>query len=416
MKPILYLPPAAALAAVSIWLISQQRSISAFEKETLLLREHLTAVRHAEGPAADPSLVAARNGNRKTGDLDPIDWKALAGKMAKGGNLSHTQRISLREKLSAMSGPELNAALAEIAVLGMSQMDRGELKSWMLLRLKQKAPELYMDHCMDRIHDSRGSLSWEFPNAFEQWAGKDPAAATAWFTRQIAAGKFESKSLEGKYTTRLDFEARLLPGLLAIDPAAVKRRITALPEDQRKLLFQQGYTRLQPGSEKSFTSLVREYVPEKQQPSAFTSAAKTMLHQGGYEKVGKFLDDIEVSPAERRTIATNAASYQIDLIERQGGLDMAAVVKMREWMTRQSPDEMETTTGRSLVDRGHRSPPFEKRLKIIEDLHAQSGSDELLIGFLDGNQLPKNREASLVLAAKINDETKRAKIVKSLSR
>lgn len=307
MKSVLWFPPAAALAIVGIWLGAQHRSIYAIERETQVLRGHLAAARHSE--AADPSLVAARNGSKRTGGPDAIDWKALAATMAKGGDITNSQGMSLRKKFKAMSGPELRAALDEIAALGLGANARDELESWMFVAIKQKDPQLLMEHYIDRINDSQSGLSWELPNSFQQWAAKDPAAATAWFDQAIAAGKFESRSLDGEIKMRLDFEARLLPALLATDPGAVNQRLAALPEDQRENVFRQGgYMHLQPGSEKAFADLVREHVTENKRVIAFSSATRTMmLHQGGYGEVGKFLDTIEASPEERRKIAAETA-------------------------------------------------------------------------------------------------------------
>lgn len=416
MKPVLCLPPAAALAIVGIWLGSQHRSIHALEEETRLLRGHLAAARHSE--AADPSLVTARNGGKRTGNPDAIDWKALAATMAKGGGISNSQGMSLRKKFKAMSGPELRAALDEIAALGLGANARDQLESWIFVAIRQKDPQLLMEHFIDRINHSQSYLSWELPNSFQQWVGKDPAAATAWFDQAIAAGKFESRSLDGGIKTRLDFEARLLPALLATDPGAVKQRLAALPETQRGDVFRQGgYMDLPPGSEKAFADLVREHVPEYKRVFAFSSATRTMmLHQGGYGEVGKFLDTIEASPEERRKIAAKTADDQMQDLGGRNALDVAAVIEMRQWLAKESPGELETMTGRALARVGGVALPFEERLKLIEEYHAQSGSDELLIGFLNGNQTSKNREAALALAAKISDATKRAETIKKLSR
>jgi hypothetical protein len=416
MKPVLCLPPAAALAIVGIWLGSQQRSIYALEKETQVLRGHLAAARYSG--AADPSLAAARNGSRKTGDPNVIDWKALAATMAKGGGITNSQGMSLRKSFKAMSGLELRAALDEVAALGMGATARNELESWIFEAIKHKDPQLLMEHFFDRINDSRSSASWELPNAFQQWVGKDPAAAAAWFDKAIAAGKFESRSLDGQIKTRLNFEARLLPALLATDPDALNRRLAALPEAQRGDVFRQGgYIDLPPGSEKAFADLVREHVPENKRVIAFSSATRTMmLHQDGYGEVGRFLDAIEASPEDRREIAAKTADDQMQDLSGRNALDVAAVIEMRKWLTKESPGELETMTGQALARDGGVALPFEKRLKLIEEYHAQSGSDELLVSFLYGNRTGKNREASLALAAKISDATKRAEIIKKLSR
>ena len=80
-----------------------------------------------------------------------------------------------------------------------------------------------------------------------------------------------------------------------------------------------------------------------------------------------------------------------------------AVVEMRDWINQQSPNAVNSITGEELAKfMGHQSS-FEDRLKLIEGLHAESGSDELLIGFLNNPLATQNREAALALAAKISN-------------
>ena len=68
----------------------------------------------------------------------------------------------------------------------------------------------------------------------QQWAKKDPAAAIAWFDQQIAAGKFDSKSLDGKSQSRNPVRRCFdLHILLGSDPEAAALRLGAMPEDQR---------------------------------------------------------------------------------------------------------------------------------------------------------------------------------------
>lgn len=224
MQPILYLPPAAALAIVGLWLGSQYRSITTLEKETLLLRAHIAAAGRSNFPEADPSL-AAKNGRKGAGVPDAINWERLAAAMAKGEGISESQGMKLFKSFDAMSGPELRAALAKIAALGLRKKDREELENWIIEPLAQKDPQLMLEHFIDRINDSQSSLSWQLPNTFQQWASKEPAAAAAWFDREIEAGKFESRSLKGDIGNRLEFEARLLPALLSISPDAVNLRL-----------------------------------------------------------------------------------------------------------------------------------------------------------------------------------------------
>jgi hypothetical protein len=421
MKPLHFLPPAAALVASGLWLGLQQRSISTLEKETVLLRDHIEAAKHA---ATDDhsSLAAARANGKKANDPNAIDWKSLADTMAKAerGNGMPDMRamLKLQTKLMSLSGTELTAALDEIAALELSNDARRSLENMLISLLAQKEPKLVLDRYLDRLNDSRSGIgSWQLVSAFQQWTGKDGAAAAAWLDAQIAAGKFDSKSLDGKSQSRLQFEAVVISSLLASDMNAASKRLAAMPEDQRRELFQQGmFMNVKPGSEKSFAALVRQSVPENERGQAFANATNMMVHQGGYEKVGKFLDDIEATPGERKDVVKQAARNKIQQLSQQGGIDRKGVDEMRAWVTQTSPDNVDSITGESLGNIWSRQTKWEDNAKIVGDLYAEKPSDDLLVSFLSGGQASEHREAALELAAKISHETKRAEVTARLDR
>jgi hypothetical protein len=416
MKPLHFLPPAAALVASGLWLGLQQRSISTLENETVLLRQHVEAAKHAADTTDASSLAAARTNGKKPGDPEAIDWKSLADSMAKterGGMPDMRAMMKLQTKLMSLSGAELTAALDEIAALELSNDARRSLESMLINLLAQKEPKLVLDRYLDRLNDPRSGVgSWQLAHAFQQWAGKDSAAATAWLDAQIAAGKFDSKSLDGKNQSRLQFEAAVVTSLLQSDVKAAGDRIAALPEDQRREMFQQGmFMTVKPGSEKEFAALVRQSLPENERGQAFANATTMMVQQGGYEKVGKFLDDIEATPGERKDIVQQAASNKIQQLSRGGGIDRKEVDEMRAWVTQTSPESVDSITGGTLGNLSNRQSKWEDNAKIIGELYAEKPSDELLVSFLNGGQASQHREAALELAAKISDETKRAEVM-----
>jgi hypothetical protein len=414
MQPLHFLPPAAALVASGLWLGFQQRSISTLERETVLLRQHVDAAKHA-ATADHSSLAAVRTNGKKANDPDAIDWKSLADTMSKaerGGMPDMRAMLKLQTKLMSLSGTELTAALDEIAALELSNDARRSLENMLIGLLAQKEPKLVLDRYLDRLNDPRSGMgSWQLANAFQQWAGKDSAAATAWLDAQIAAGKFDSKSLDGKSQSRLQFEAAVIGSLLASDVNAAGKRLAAMPEEQRRELFQQGmFMNVKPGSEKNFAALVRQSVPESERGQAFANATTMMVHQGGYEKVGKYLDEIEATPGERKDIVKQAASSKIQQLSHDGGIDRKEIDEMRTWVTQTSPDNVDSITGESLGNLWSRQSKWEDNAKIIGDLYAEKPSDELLVSFLNGHETSQHREAALALAAKISDETKRAEV------
>ncbi|MEK7950901.1 hypothetical protein [Luteolibacter soli] len=421
MKPLHLLPPAVAIAASGIWLGLQQQSISTLEKETVLLRKHVDAAKQAA--AGDhSSLAAARADGKKGKDPDAINWKDLADTMAKaehGGMPDMRAMMKLQSKLMSLSGDELKAALDEIAALDLSKDARNSLENMLINLLAQKDPKLVLDRYLDRMNDSRNGFSgWQMANAFQQWARKDGAAAVAWLDAQVAAGKFESKSLDGKNDSRLKFESAAIAALLNSDVDAAGKRLSALPEDQRRELFEQGmFSNLKPGTEKNLAALVRSQVPEKEQPQALANSTGMLVHQGGYERVGKFLDEIDATPAERNEVVKRAASSQLQQLAQQGKVDREAVDKMREWAAQESsPESVDKITGESLGNIWNRDSKWQDSAKIVSDLYAEKPSDDLLISFLSGHQSSQasNKEAAVALAAKISDETKRAEVIANI--
>jgi len=420
MKPLHFLPPAVALVASGLWLGLQQRSISTLEKDTVLLRQHVEAAK-AAATGDDSSLAGTRAHGKKPKDSDAIDWKNLADSMAKaerGGMPDMRAMVQLQTKLMSLSGAELTAALDEIAALDLSNDARRSLEGMLVSMLAQKEPKLMLDRYIDRLSDDRsggGLSSFHFVNAFQQWSGKDGAAAMAWLDAQIAAGKFDSKALDGKSHSRSQFEAAAVASLLNSDVDAAAKRLAALPEDQRRELFQQGmFMNVKPGSEKNFAALVRQSLPENERGQALSHATTMMIHQGGYEKVGKFLEEIEATPGERKDIVKQAATNKIQQMSHQGGIDRKKVDEMRAWVTQNSPDNVDSVTGESLGNIWSGQSKWDDNAKIISELHAEKPSDDLLISFLSGSQATQHQEAALELAAKISDETKRAEIMARL--
>ncbi len=417
MKPILLLPPIAALAVTGVWLGAQQRSITTLEKGTLLLRQHVEAARQAEDSAGDTSF-AARTGAAKDKDPDAIDWKALADSMAsaqRGGIPDMRAMMKLQTKLMALSGPELIAALDEIATLDLSRDARRHLEPMLIGLLAQKDPQLVLDRYLDKIDDRHSGIGWQLANGFREWVTKDGAAALAWFDAQVAAGKFDSKSLDGKSQGRLQFEAAAVASLIATDPEAAGKRIAALPEEQRRELFQQGgLMNPKPGSEKAYAALIREHVPENERGQALASRTPFLIQQGGYEKVGTYLDEIEATPAERTEVAKHAAINKFQNLSHEGRVDRQAVDEMRQWAAEHSPDDVDRITGEALSNLWGNGSKWEDRAKLIGELYAENPSDDLLVSFLGGHQATQHREAALELAAQIADETKRAEITARL--
>ena len=411
MKP--FVPPIAALALAASWLGARQHSITTLERETVLLRDHLAAVR--TGPDATPA--PPRHGGTRSDGKPSIDWKSAAAGLARAQGIGDARELmKLRAHLYDLSAPQLLAALDDIAALDLADSARRALEDLLLGVLAEKDPRAALERFADRLDRNEGGVAWQLGQAFQRWADDDPAGAIAWFDARIAAGDFDSKSLDGKSPSRLRFEASLVAALLATDPATAGRRLAALPADQRPDLFQQGmFMNLKPGTEKAFADLVREHLPSDQQAQAFSSVTSMMVYEGGLKKIGKFLDDIDAGPDERAALAKKAAGGHLQKISLIGRLSRQSIDELRGWIATQSPEAVDRITGESLGGRWIQRTPFADRARIIGELHAEGAGDDLLVGFLSGQESSRDPELARALAEKIRDEAKRAELLEELS-
>ena len=117
MKPLHFLPPAAALIASGIWLGLQQQSISTLEKETVLLREHVEAARHA-ATTDDSSLAAARTNGKKATHVCHCGYYGDAQKECR----CSPDRV--RQYQQRISGPLLDRIDLQVSVPRLSETEK----------------------------------------------------------------------------------------------------------------------------------------------------------------------------------------------------------------------------------------------------------------------------------------------------
>ena len=216
------------------WIGSERHSISMLEKETGVVKGHLAA--HSSGSGADATSPTAKSPDQLAQEKGPTDLQKIAAQMTEtrsGVGLWTYFRID--EKFSTLSKEELISALDEIATVDMSGERREELQVMLLHSLCEKDPEYALKRYFGVMDDQNAPVGWRLAQALASWAAKNPAAATAWFDQQIAAGKLDSKSLDGKNPARMRFEFALIVALNSTDPAAAVTRLKSLPEEGRKV-------------------------------------------------------------------------------------------------------------------------------------------------------------------------------------
>lgn len=350
---------------------------------------------------------------------EPIDWKQMATHLAEmrqgGGMVDMRTMVRLQQRVQSLDKDELVAALDEIAAMELPEESRQMLEQMLIGQLCQKDPEMALTRYLDRLSDERGAMSWQLSNAMKEWTKKDPAKATAWFDQQIAAGKFESKSLDGRSRPRLQFEGALIANLLSSDPAAAAARVAALPGNQRgEVLRHYSGNDVKDGDQLAFADLVRGQVPESEQAQTLAQIASHKAFGDGYTAVTDYLDRIKATPAERAKCVEEAAEAKIQHLSREKKITREDIDTMREWATTQSPDTIGQVTGSVLA----RSTQMNQKLEFSEatalalQYHEESGNDEVLTGFLSaGGAAHAHKEEARELAGKITDEKLREEIL-----
>ena len=427
MKPTSLIPPVVALVLVGGWIGTQRRALATLDRESALLRTHLAHARAAAGSDASPQAAKTPNG-KPAKDKEPIDWKKIAaqmGKMQRNKGVGDMRvMIHLHQRLQSMTKEELVAALDEIAKLDLPAGSRQELEEMLIGPLVEKDPELALTRFADRLQ-KRDGMSWQLSTAFSKWAEKDLGKASAWFDQQIAAGNFDSKSLDGKSQARILFEGEMIRLLVGSDLAAAEARLAKLPEEQWAAIFRgQAASRVQEKDQKAYADLMRGRMAEKQKDSAIALIA-TNVGPKGYPEVSAYLDRIAATPEERAASARTASRSQMIQDAHKRIITREDIDTMREWVTAQSPGTADATTGAALASAVSRNGKLKFADAAALALHyqASSGNDDVLVNFLDPQQastpmdgapLEQNQEESIKLAEKISDPARREEVLKKL--
>lgn len=421
MKASHIIPPAAALLVVVTWNLSRWQAVASEEKETTILREKVQSARIVAEPSstggkAGKSSLSGDKGSTPSGDWKRISEQLLAMQNSDGVS-DLREALAIHQKISEMSRDEIIAALDEISGLNLKADALALLEETLVGPLVEADPEYALKAFADRITKEDDSISWQLSSALEFWAQKDAKAASAWMDQQIAAGLFESKTLDGRSQARVEFEASLAGVLLTANPADAERRIAALPEDQRREALEQiVFTELSPTGQAAYAALVRQLVPQDERAGSFAHVISQLVPEGGYEKVGAFLDQIQATPEERAVSATEAANSRIGEIANDRVITRSDVDAMRAWLDRQAPGKADHATGQALADAAQEGGPFgfEDASKLALEYHGSTGNDEVLVAFLESYAARSNIEEALPLAENIKDEQLREQVVNRL--
>jgi hypothetical protein len=417
LKVTYFIPPLLALVLVGFWNIHQMRSISSLESGGAELRAKIATALASGNIAVDPipskvSFLGAKGA---------IDWKQMPGIIAAvqngGGKTELRAMIDLQQRLKNMTREEMIAALDEIAGLDLSDEDREELVTMVLEYLIKVDPPYALARFVDQIESGSGAVGLQLSSAFGKWMKNDPAAALAWFDRQIADGKFESRTLDGRSEMRTAFEAEALEGLLSSDLAAAARRIQAMPEDQRREVLEQlSFSDLAPADREAYAGLVRQLIPADEREGSFAHIAAQLVNGDGYDQVSSFLDSVQATPEERAAAAKQAANSEMERLGLLGDVSRAQVDSLRAWLEKQAPGQTDSITGKALAEASQNGGnfDFEAASQLVLQYQQSTGSDAVLVAFLEGYSAHSNLEIAQQLAGMISDPKVREQILQQL--
>ncbi|MCU0752795.1 MAG: hypothetical protein MUC40_07190 [Akkermansiaceae bacterium] len=413
MKPIHLAPPVVALAIAASCLGVQRGLIATMERENTRLRKEIAAAR-AEEAAGERGGKAAAEKKKTT------DWKKIAGDLGGFGGHDHMPDmrawIRLQQLILNMGESELTAALDEIAALDLPESAREQLEGMLIGALAEKNPELALNRFIGKADNEGGMYTRQLQQSFEKWLGSEPANASAWFDRQLAAGAFDSKSLDGKSPSRLRFEGILIKSLLSSDPAAAARRMNEIPPEQRKDVFWGSFHSVEEKDQKALADFVRSTLPEEERTEILSNQMMRHAMGGDLTKINDYLARIDATPAERAACVEKAAESRFIMLAHERKATREDFDQFRTWAASADPASADRATGTALAASltGVEGMSYDEVSAIASDYHAAGAGDDLLIALLEHWSARSSKDKARELAMMIADEKRREEVLKNL--
>ncbi len=416
MKALHALPPLVAIAVAGYWNFQPWQAIHTLKAEIQSLHFRISGARLPVVPEDEES---GERGMREAPVRTPRppDWQYLSEQLRLQRNPQNRQvsdEPALQElgaRIHEMSLEQLVMALDKIAALEMDPAVRAMLEAEFCRALISKDPALALERFAHNIRDDPNADLFDLQPAMEAWVKMDPAAATAWFDRAIAAGVFESKTLDGRCWERLKFEAVLAESLFASDPPAAARRIMALPEGLRgDALRSISFGEMDPETLKRYVELTRDGLVTNKAGEPLAAMIGRKI-RGDFAKADSFLDEIGATPEEREAAA--GAVLEARMRFSNGRVTPDQVAGMRNWLEKQAPEQIDRLTGAALGEAsGTSGEGFFRMVQQVDELHLAGGGDELLIGFIEHHTTLFFTDTAKRLAEMIADPQRRAAMFK----
>lgn len=414
MRAYHFIPLGLALAGLAFWNFTQRQAEGELVAQSRELQGKITT---AQQQAKVPTTTS---GKPKSG-ARALDWTSLAARLVAAQQAeSPTPDAALegnRERLAQMTAAELLAALEEVSTLGLAAEAKAALEETLAEALITQDPALALVTFADRIQDESDGVGWQLAGALREWAKRDLAAASAWFDQEIAAGRFESKSLDGQSEARLEFEAALLEPLLSSAPKTAAARLAALPEDQRRSALEQiDTTEIGATGQQAYMDLLRKLLPPDERGDALSHLISEMIPDGDYPQITEFLNTIQATPEERAVATRTAVGNELEEIASERSVTRDDLEVMRRWLAQQAPTAVDRLTGEALGEAIQDGGDFNftQAAALVADYHQSSGNDDLITGFLTSAAADDSNPEAVALAGKIKDPKRRAEALANL--
>ena len=415
MKPNPWFIPGLATLAAGSWILFQNHQTATLVDKIAVFEKRIQQARLS---APDDDASPHTSPNNRNQPPSKIDWKQLAAKIGgiNSGMIADMRGfMHMQRQLLDMSAGDIQAALEEIENLeDVTDQAREMLRSLLFGALTEKDPQAALEIFASSLGDQDSTVNWQMAGALSLWAKKDPAAATAWLDHQIASGKLESKSLDGKSQIRTTFERLLINALLEADPSAATARVLAMPEAQRNELFEHGMLfHITPATQAAYAAMVRETMPADKVGGILAGTAASFIFQGGsgsYQRADEFITNTAASASEKSAIVSAVMQSQFRNPNQKTG--PAEIDQAREWGARHAPDVVDKATGDALADGLWHNRSFEEQSRLVLQYNDASANDDTLVSFLKNPAvMHMNQEAARSLIERIKDPARRQEIL-----
>jgi RNA polymerase sigma factor (sigma-70 family) len=408
MKASTAIAPAVIILLSGTWMVRQRLETAELNRRSERLEASLAS--HTAESTNSISTVAAQP-KKATRATSKIDAKTITAEYARldgsvGGMRFYTKYASI---LEGMSSDEFGTLLKDLVAIGATDEGASELaRIFMPLMLWQHF--LYaFEHFLPQLETLSGK---DVGGGFEKWAGEDLAAAARWLDLQVAAGKLDSKALDGPNPMRVMFESHLFSGLFRSDPSAASARLASLPEKERSLVFSEKYNTTESLTTTQLvqmSEIIRSHLPTHEQATQIAALA-ARNGKANLTNAAGFLDSIQAKPSERNAMAMDLA---LDFYGEK--ISQNALEEFRTSVRKFAPQQLDAATGKALAAAMLRDgTSFNDAAALALHYHEAGGGDDLLIHFCGSEGGKANKPAARLIAEKISNPQRREAMMNQL--